>query len=292
MIGNHEIHLAGNRTGVLLIHGLTGTPSEMRDVARRLHAGGGYTVHCVQLAGHCGNVDDLIATGWRDWYQSVVDAAARLRQEVDYLFVGGLSMGAVLALKYASAHPVSGVLVYGATFRADGWSVPPSARLLAPLLLPLATRLRIGRRRMVNEAEPYGIRNETLRRRIAKAMLGGDSGAAGLPGNPWPSLSEMVRLSRNVRRNLWRVADPCLILHAEHDDVAHRRNALLVRDRVSGPCELALLKNSYHMITIDNDRDELVSRSLAFIARNACAAPALAPEAGWRPGRVAGSVLP
>ncbi|AVR03257.1 alpha/beta hydrolase [Pluralibacter gergoviae] len=290
MIGNHEIHLAGNRTGVLLIHGLTGTPSEMRDVARRLHSGGGYTVHCVQLAGHCGDVDDLIATGWRDWYQSVVDAAARLRQEVDYLFVGGLSMGAILALKYASAHPVAGVLVYGATFRADGWSIPASARLLAPLL-PLATRLRIGRRRTVDEMEPYGIRNEILRRRIAKAMLGGDSGAAGLPGNPWPSLSEMIHLSRNVRRNLWRVADPCLILHAEHDDVAHRRNALLVRKRVSGPCELALLKNSYHMITIDNDRDELVSRSLQFIARNACPASPPSHGAEWKPERVTGSAL-
>ena len=290
MIGNHEIHLAGNRTGVLLIHGLTGTPSEMRDVARRLHSGGGYTVHCVQLAGHCGDVDDLIATGWRDWYQSVVDAAARLRQEVDYLFVGGLSMGAILALKYASAHPVAGVLVYGATFRADGWSIPASARLLAPLL-PLATRLRIGRRRTVDEMEPYGIRNEILRRRIAKAMLGGDSGAAGLPGNPWPSLSEMIHLSRNVRRNLWRVADPCLILHAEHDDVAHRRNALLVRKRVSGPCELALLKNSYHMITIDNDRDELVSRSLQFIARTACPASPPSHGAEWKPERGTGGAL-
>lgn len=290
MIVNNEIHLAGNRTGILLIHGLTGTPSEMRDVARRLHSGGGYTVHCVQLAGHCGDIDDLIATGWRDWYQSVVDAAARLRQEVDYLFVGGLSMGAILALKYASAHSVSGVLVYGATFRADGWSIPASARLLAPLL-PLAARLRIGRRRIVNEAEPFGIRNETLRRRIARAMLSGDSGAAGLPGNPWPSLSEMIHLSRHVRRNLWRVIAPCLILHAENDDVAHCRNAALVRDRVTGPCELALLKNSYHMITIDNDRDELVSRSLQFIALNACEAPNAAPDGEWKPNRIAEGAL-
>ena len=276
MIVNNEIHFAGNRTGILLIHGLTGTPSEMRDVARGLN-NAGYTVHCVQLAGHCGNVDDLIATGWRDWYQSVIDAAENLRREVDNLFVGGLSMGAVLALKYASDYPVSGVLVYGATFRADGWSVPTLPRVAASLLLPVATWLGIGRRRMVNEAEPYGIRNETLRRRIARTMLSGDSAGAGLPGNPWPSLNEMFQLSRNVRRSLWKVVAPCLILHAKDDDVAHHRNGKLVRDRVSGPAELVLLENSYHMITIDNDRGELLARSLTFVARHLRDVPRVVP---------------
>ncbi|WP_297199284.1 alpha/beta fold hydrolase [uncultured Pluralibacter sp.] len=288
MITQNEIQFAGNRTGVLLIHGLTGTPSEMRDVARGLN-NVGYTVHCVQLAGHCGDVDDLIATGWRDWYQSVIDAAERLRREVDHLFIGGLSMGAVLSLKYASDYPVDGVLVYGATFHIDGWVVPAISRIAAPLLLPLASWLRIGRRRMINEIEPYGIRNETLRRRIVKIMLSGDSAGAGLPGNPWASVSEMMLLSRNVRRNLWKVSAPCLILHAEDDDVAHHRNALLVRDNISGPAELTLLKNSYHMITIDNDRGELLSLSLKFIARHSHTAPVPAPA--MNPQTAGGALL-
>ncbi|WP_198427158.1 alpha/beta hydrolase [Erwinia persicina] len=120
---------------------------------------------------------------------------------------------------------------------------------------------------MFNEKEPYGVCNETLRRRIAKSMQEGDSAVAGLPGNPWPSLTEMMALSRNVRRALPRVVAPCLVLHAENDDIAHRRNALLIRDSVSGEVELALLRNSYHMITIDNDRAELITRTLGFIKR-------------------------
>lgn len=269
MIERHDYLLPGNRVGVLLIHGLTGTPTEMRGVARELNRAG-FTVCGMQLAGHCGDVDDLIATGWRDWYQSVVDAAQKLREQVDYLYIGGLSMGAVLALKYAADFPqqVQGVLVYGATFRYDGWSIPAMSQFLAPWFLPLAGFLRIGRRRMFNEEPPYGIRNEQLRQRIAQSMLGGDSGAAGLPGNPWPSLSEMTHLSRNVRRSLHKITAPCLILHAEEDDIAHRRNGELVRDNVSGPAEMVLLKNSYHMITIDNDRRELIARSVDFIRKN------------------------
>lgn len=267
MTEQHGFLLPGtSKTGVLLIHGLTGTPNEMRGVARELNQAG-HTVCAVQLAGHCGSIDDLIATRWQDWYQSVINAAHKLRQQVDCLVVGGLSMGAVLALKYASEFPVNGVLAYSATFRYDGWSIPVISRWAAPCLLPLAAFLHLGRHRMFNEKEPYGVCNEVLRRRIAKSMQEEDSAVAGLPGNPWPSLNEMMALSRSVRRALPQVVAPCLVLHAENDDIAHRRNALLIRDRVSGQVDLTLLKNSYHMITIDNDRAELIARTLRFIQR-------------------------
>lgn len=281
MIEHHDFLLLGNRIGVLLIHGLTGTPTEMRGVGRELNRAG-FTVYGMQLAGHCGDVDDLIATRWSDWYQSVIAAAEKLREQVDYLFVGGLSMGAVLALKYASDFPrnVQGVLVYGATFRYDGWSIPAMSQFLAPWFLPLAGFLRIGRHRMFNEEPPYGIRNEQLRKRISQSMLSGDSGAAGLPGNPWPSLSEMIHLSRNVRKSLHKVTSPCLILHAQEDDIAHRRNGELVRDNVSGPVEMVLLKNSYHMITIDNDRRELITRSVDFIQHHVPERHDEAPDTG------------
>ncbi|HEY4956214.1 MAG TPA: alpha/beta fold hydrolase, partial [Caldimonas sp.] len=130
----------GGRAGVLLVHGLTGTPTEMRFVARGLHDAG-FTVNAVQLAGHCGSADDLLATGWRDWYRSVEAAALELRAQVDHLFVAGLSMGALLALKLAVERPgdVAGVGLYGTTFRYDGWAIPAIARLsfLLPALCAL-----------------------------------------------------------------------------------------------------------------------------------------------------------
>ena len=52
--------LPGNKNGVLLIHGLTGTPNEMRILANGLHKAG-FTVYAIQLAGHCGTEADLVA---------------------------------------------------------------------------------------------------------------------------------------------------------------------------------------------------------------------------------------
>jgi carboxylesterase len=266
LIQDHSFHFPGhNGRGVLLIHGLTGTPLEMRILGKGLN-NAGFTVHGVQLAGHCGTIGDLLATRWQDWYGSVQRAADKLAQEVDLFFIGGLSMGAMLALKYAADAPqrVAGVGVYGVTFRYDGWAIPPLARLT--FMLPLAKWLRICRYRMFMETEPYGLRDKGLRAQVSAAMRSGDSSVAGLPGNPWYSLYELFVLSRIVRRQLSQVTAPCLIAHAVDDDIASLKNARLVESSVSGPTALLLLNDSYHMITIDRERRLLARRSAEFFA--------------------------
>jgi len=270
VIQQTDFFFPGGRSGVLLIHGLTGTPMEMRLLGKGLNRAG-FTVHGMQLAGHCGSTEDLLATGWRDWYASVEQAADNLLGKVDHLFVGGLSMGALLALKLAAERPrqVSGVGVYGATFRYDGWSIPWLARL--SFMLPLLKKFGIGRHRSFMEQPPYGIRDERLRAQISSAMLSGDSVAAGLPGNPWYSLAELHELATSVRRELPRVVAPCLVAHASEDDVASIRNAQLVMREVSAPSELLLLKDSYHMITVDKERRTLIEHSATFFTRIAAA---------------------
>ena len=272
MIKPSEFQLAGGRSGVLLIHGLTGTPTEMRFVGNGLNKAG-FTVLGMQLAGHCGDASDLLATGWKDWYASVVAAADRLREQVDHLFVAGLSMGAVLAPKLAIDRPrhVDGLGLYGTTFFHDGWATPPIGRLA--FLLPLATRLGIGRTRTSAENPPYGIKDERIRNRVVGAMLSGDSQAAGLAGFPWPSLAEFQRLSMHVRNRIGRVRAPCVAVHSSDDDVASLRNVRIVERGVSAPVETVLLDDSYHMVTVDQERAKLIERSAVFFRRLAQSRP-------------------
>jgi carboxylesterase len=263
MIKNVEFHMPGGRNGVLLIHGLTGTPTEMRFIGKGLNRNG-FTVYGMQLAGHCGDEADLLATGRSDWYRSVVAAAEKMRGEVDRLFVAGLSMGALLALKLAADRPemVDGLGLYGTTFSYDGWTIPWIGKL--SFMLPLVTSLGFGRNRKFHECFPYGIKDERIRQRIAGSMLSGDSAAAGLPGNPWPSLAEFYRLSWRVRRLLPNVRTPALVIHAKDDDVASLKNVRTVVRGVSGPVETVLLENSYHMITVDQERDLVIERTTRF----------------------------
>lgn len=268
---------AAGRTGVLLVHGLTGTPNEMRLLARGLHRAG-FTVYAVQLAGHCGSMDDLLATRWQDWYASVEAGAERFAPYVDRLVVAGLSMGAVLSLALAQERPklVCGVTALSVIFRYDGWSMPFYTRF-GGFLLPIFRWLGIGRHRVFMEQPPYGIKDEALRRQIVAQMHGGDSAAAGLPGNPWWSVIEMHALSKRVLSRLSAVRAPCLVIHAREDDVATVGNAREIERGVRhAPVELVLLDDSYHMVTVDRERRTVIRRTVAFVQRLAGLAGAAA----------------
>ncbi|WP_423599988.1 alpha/beta hydrolase [Roseateles sp. MS654] len=261
------------RTGVMLIHGLSGAPNEMRILARGLNAAG-YTVYAVELAGHCGSMDDLLMSRWSQWLDSARQGADRLAGLVDRVVVGGLSMGAVLALALATERPrqISAVLALSTTFKHDGWSMPAYTRL--SFLLPLLRVLGIGRRRQFMELPPFGIKDDALRDRVVGQMNAGDSTAAGLPGNPWWSIAELQKLSAYVQRRLGLIRSPCLVVHARDDDIASTRNALTItRGVTKAPVELLLLNDSYHMITIDRERRKVIARCVAFLEGLGAARP-------------------
>src|ERR1700735_3197757 len=88
----------GAGVSALLIHGLTGTPYEMRYLGERL-AIRGVRVRGVKLAGHAGLPEELGAVGYDNWYESVVNGLEELRQYGEPIVVVGLSMGAVLSAR-------------------------------------------------------------------------------------------------------------------------------------------------------------------------------------------------
>jgi len=256
---------ARGRTGILLVHGLTGTPNEMRVLARGLNLQG-YTVYAVRLAGHCGTLEDLVNTSWLDWLASVRRGADLLANQVDRVIVGGLSMGAVLALAFAQERPlhVAGVLALSPVFRHDGWSMPRYTKF--SFLLPVLRGLGIGQNRVFLERPPYGIKDEALRARVVSQMHAGDSAASGLPGNPWWSVVEMRKLAASVLRRMDALRAPCLVMHARHDDIASVSNAFEIVHRArNANVYLQLLRDSYHMITIDRERRQVIARVAAFV---------------------------
>ena len=182
------------RTGVLLVHGLTGTPAEMRVLGKGLNRQG-FTVYSVQLAGHCGEMADLVDTRWGDWLASVESGLDRFADHVDQVVVSGLSMGALLSLAIAEKRPekVAGVCALSTTFRYDGWSIPSYTKLA--FLLPLFRSLGIGRKSVFMEAPCTAV---TARRLACRAILGGrSSSCADCPlmcSRIWP----------NCVRRFWR----------------------------------------------------------------------------------------
>ena len=261
----------GDRTGVLLIHGLGGTPVEMKTVSKRL-VDAGYTVMCCQLAGHCGTESELAATQWQDWYASVEVALKQLEEHTDTVVVGGLSMGGLLAAKLAAAEPerVHGLVVLAPTLWYDGWSIPWYAVLLK-LLRPYIS-LPVLKLWSFAEREPYGIKDARVRRIILQAMTSGDSTLAGVLRTPAYALRELWRLVDALMPELPSVRQRALVMQARDDDVASIRNAQTLQRKLGGMVETVILDNSYHLITVDQQRHFVTDRIAAFVGAIAKAA--------------------
>src|SRR5262249_59907002 len=90
----------GDRRGVLVLHGFTGTPFEVRPLGERL-AKRGLTVVGPVIPGHCTTPQALGETSWRDWQAGAAAALDGLRARCDRIAVAGLSMGGLLAARLA-----------------------------------------------------------------------------------------------------------------------------------------------------------------------------------------------
>jgi carboxylesterase len=262
-IEDRSIALSGGSTGVLLIHGLGGTPVEMRYVAVGL-ARAGFTVACPQLAGHCGSFDELRATGWRHWYASAETALERLRATCDTIVVGGLSMGAVLALGLAAKRKdsVQGAALFAPTLWLDGWSIPWYARLFG-----LVTSKRVADRFAFTERDPFGVKDPRVRALVTAAILSGDSSTAGQLSTPGSSMLELRWLVDEVRRNIGTIDQPVMVIHPREDDRASIGNMLYLQKNLAGPVESVILNDSYHLVTIDRQRHVVVERTACFVGR-------------------------
>ena len=266
--GDHSLFFRGNtsrgRTGVLLIHGLGGTPLELKTVARGL-ASRGMTVACCQLAGHCGTADDLLKTGWPDWYASVETALAELETHCDTVLAGGLSIGAVLALRLAALNPdrVHGLALFAPTLWYDGWAVPWYSFMLKLGFIfsydPWVRRLKFA------ERSPYGIKDPTIRNLVAGAMLSGKSEEAGLICTPLGALYEANRLVADVKKRLPSITTPALVIHPREDDISDLSNAIYLQRRLGGMVECLVLDDSYHIVTVDRQRDMVIDRTADFV---------------------------
>jgi carboxylesterase len=269
MIPDYSEMLRGGSVGFLLIHGLGGTPVEMRFVAFGL-AKAGYTVSCPQLAGHCGSFEELRETGWRDWYATVADAHTELRKTCQTVIVGGLSMGAILALHLAAERPddVHAATLFAPTLKLDGWGVPWYS-----VLFNLVRDRKTADLVTFSERHPYGIKDPRVRALVTAAVHSGDSSKAGQLANPGRVMLEMRWLANTVKRQLGGIRQPTLIVHPREDDRASLNNAAYLQRSLGGMVETFVLDDSYHIVTVDRQRDLVVARAAAF-ARSITNAPA------------------
>jgi carboxylesterase len=237
-----DFFLAGGPVGVLLIHGFTGSPPEMRLVGDYLYQRD-CTVSGPLLPGHGTTVANMNRCKWTDWTRRVESALADLQARCEKVFVGGLSMGSVLTLYLAAHHPeLPGIVTYSP-------AVWPADRLiyLTPVL-------------------KYLVREKPKSDDSDLTDPDADLQLWSYEENPSFAAHELLKLLRHVRRALPQITCPILIIHSTLDTAIHPESARRTYERVgSTDRELVTLQSSGHCITVDSEWKTVAEKTYEFI---------------------------
>jgi carboxylesterase len=234
----------GSETGVLLIHGFTGSPQSLRPWGEHL-AAQGWTVIAPRLPGHGTSIKDLAATNGDDWYGEAEMALVGLSERCSSVFLCALSMGGTIALDLAArqSERVAGLVVVNGSVYSDD----PRAKL-APLLgkLPFSVK-GIGS----DIADPS--QRELCYERV-----------------PLRAAAALLAYQQSVREQLANVKAPLLLLCSRQDHVVAAGNTPFIAEHVSSTdLETVYLERSYHVATLDYDAPVIFERSAEFIAKRA-----------------------
>src|SRR5260370_23036300 len=265
----------------LLIHGLSGNPLEMQYLAKRLRQAG-YATFLPHFKGYgFGERSDPFATGtWRQWRAQVLDHFDELARKYQSVSVSGLCIGAVLALDLASERPgqVAALSLLATTLAYDGWSIP-----WYYFLAPLAYHTPLRHWYSYRERHPYGVKNESLRKWIAREMSEKTTSIAGASSLPMTAVYEARKLIRHVRGAISSVNAPSLVIHAKEDDVASLKSAEFVLEKIgSKDAHFVLLHHRSHMVTLDNEKEVVADETVSFFC-DRIRKTASAPKAGRTP---------
>jgi carboxylesterase len=251
-VDTNEFFFPGAGVSALLIHGLTGTPYEMRYLGEQL-AARGVRVRGVRLAGHAGTPEELGAAGFDNWYESAINGLEELRQYGEPIVAIGQSMGAVLSARLAADQ---GESIAGLVMLAPAFFLPTSVTIMLKALRGVLGSF-------VDSIYLYNPGGSDIHDAAARSVH---------PTCHLMPLSAPMRLfdlSALVRPTLRRITQPALVMHAQRDHTCPmRKNLPYVMKHLGSAEKRAIeLDESYHVITVDTEKERVAAEVAEFVER-------------------------
>jgi carboxylesterase len=232
---------AGGPVGAVVLHGFTGNPGSMRGLAEAL-ADAGLTVDLPLLPGHGTTIEDMIPTGFADWLGAAEASYAGLVERCEQVVVVGLSMGGALTAWLGSEHPeIAGLVCINAVV-----SEPAGMRE------GVQSMLDAGLDRMEG---------------IGSDIADPDVVESAYVETPLAPLITMFEAAANLGDRLTRITSPLLVVTSPQDHVVDPSNSELLAEQASGPVERLICERSYHVATMDYDKDQVEAATVEFALR-------------------------
>jgi len=238
------LFIKSKKIGVLLLHGFTSTPSEVRNLADYL-VKKNITVYAPLLKGHGTIVQDLARTKYQDWEKSALDGYNKLSKIVDKIYIAGSSVGGNLAFRIAAKKKVAGIIPMGTPmfFRRERYH-----KFL--LYTNLIFRNFIKKSYKENE-------KEALKNKVQYLYF------------PLNCMLDIIKITRLSEKSLPNITAPALIMQSETDRILPIENVNIIYNKLgSKKKKICLVPDSYHVFCIDKNRDGAFKKIYEFIEDN------------------------
>lgn len=228
--------------GVLLVHGFTSSPLEMRELARYL-ADRGITAGAILLAGHGTAPEDLAGKTWHDWCASVSAGLDAMLARCKRVYVAGLSLGGALTLYTAAER---------------GADLAGIIAMSAPIYVPHGFTYVL---RGIEGSMPFmnkfyrDIQDPEAHVRHLSYLR-----------SPVTATASLIEFLADVRAALPNVTVPTLLIYARHDHVVPSVSSHHIYSRLGAADKrMVVLHRGYHIVTVDYDREKVHEAIYNFI---------------------------
>jgi carboxylesterase len=235
------IQIAGGPEAVLILHGLAGSPAEIRPLAEYLGRAG-LTVAAPLLPGHGTDPEELRKVRYHDWVQAAEAELRRLQAHHPIVHLIGFSMGSIVALHLAAHHGgIATVTTLASPVKMTDWR-----QSLVPVL------------RFFVRNYPARVSNPEIARQVENYDF-----------YPVSAIHQFLRLKSRVRRLLPRITQPLLIVQGEQDRVIAPDSAeTLYREASSAVKQVIMLPKRRHFLALEPGREVLFQQIHAFLTAN------------------------
>ena len=233
----------GNQIGCLLIHGFTGSPAAMRPLGKELSSQG-YSVLGIRLPGHGTNIENLHTTMLIDWLAAVEDGLHVLESITDRIFVIGQSMGGVLTLWAASHFKLSGIVLLSTPYPDKDNKKLRQIKLISKF------------RKEISKPQSNQEKKITQKGNVAYSKYSSNA------------ILNAMNLMSEVEQEISGISNPVLLIQSKMDNVIDQGSMDAFFERLPGQDkEKVWLKNSGHVITLDQEKEIVFKETTSFIDR-------------------------
>ncbi|PID51976.1 MAG: hypothetical protein CR972_04230 [Candidatus Moraniibacteriota bacterium] len=245
---NKSFHFKGtNDTCVILVHGWTSTPYEMRILGEQLNREG-FGVDAPMLSGHGINPQAMEKVVWTEWMNDVIRAYERVKKQYKKVYIGGMSMGGNLALLVASKKKdVNGVILM---------STPYDMRF---------EKLGICIARVTSKFTKY---KRKYYPRLGKAQPS-ITQLISYQYYPLSSVFEAYKAIKKSLNDLEKITQPVFIVQPEHDHLVSHKSVEKFYNRISSKKkEKRYVKRASHNFMGNGEHKDVFQDVVDFVKNN------------------------